>query len=78
MAKITWSGRSGKGQAKKIALSGFRNLVRFMHVICRKADCCYTYDSFLNDLKYKVIKYAHTKYASASSAQSSNNEDITP
>lgn len=78
MAKITWSGRAGKGQGKKIALQSFANLVRFMYVICQKAERCYTHDSFLSDLKYKVIEYAHSKHSNANSAQSSNNEDITP
>lgn len=72
LAQISWSGRAGKGKSKKVPLSKYANLLRLICEICSKADRAYNHEICINDLKYKVIKYAHSKYSS----QTDENRDV--
>lgn len=70
LSKISWTGRAGKGQPKKVALSKYANIVKLILEICQKADNSYGHDDCLEDLKYKIIKYAHSKYVNSDTATS--------
>lgn len=61
-ASITWSGRAGKGKAKKIALSKYGRIVQIIASVCNKADERYTTEKCTRDLKYKVIKYSQSRF----------------
>lgn len=78
MAKITWTGRAGKGQAKKIALSKYSNVINLIFDMCYKADQSYSHKRCLEDLKYKIIKYAHSKYSNSATETTSKQTEEVP
>lgn len=63
LPSITWSGRTSKGKEKKIPLEKYSNILRLIYSLCHLSDSSYPYQTCEHDLKYKVIKYAHGKYA---------------
>lgn len=57
LATISWSGRAGRGK-EKIPLQKYHNTVSLISSLCRKADTRYTHEKILQDVKYKILKYA--------------------
>lgn len=63
LANISWTGR-GKGNEKKIPMSSHVNIIRLITSLCEKADSSYLPEKCTRDIKYKILKYAHSKYSS--------------
>lgn len=64
LSSISWTGR-GRGKERKISLNFYENL----------ADTKFSQLKTLNTLKYKIIKYAQTKFGDRD--PSSTNSDAT-
>lgn len=58
-SKITWSGRAGKGQAKKVPFKVYANLIRLICKLCHDADQQYSSEQCIEDIKYKILKHAY-------------------
>lgn len=78
MAHTSWTGRAGKGQPRKIPLSKYANVVKLISDICCKADHDYSHERCLDDFKYKIIKYAHSKYSVEKGVETCNAQPIAP
>lgn len=62
LAKINWTGRAGKGKAKKEVLSKHGGVLRLITTLCEMADATYKPEESSYDLKYAIIKYAQGKF----------------
>lgn len=62
LPSITWSGKTSKGKEMKIPLEKYTNILHLIYSLCRLSDESYLEDTCEHDMKYKIIKYAHTKY----------------
>lgn len=60
-AQITWTGRTS-GVGRKKSFDVLVEIQGLILTVCRKADHGYTKTDFLGDLKYKVIKGAHSRW----------------
>lgn len=79
MAHTSWTGRAGKGQPRKIPLSKYANVVKLICDICCKADHDYSHERCLDDFKYKIIKYAHSKFSVEKGVETCNaSQPIAP
>lgn len=58
LSNITWSGKSVRGQ-KKIAMKKFHRVVDLMYTVSNKIFGNYEYNTFLDHLKNKILKYAY-------------------
>lgn len=56
-AMFTWTGKAGKGQARKTALRDYSNILEVLRQIVEKLEGSYKEDMFLSHLK-NVIKGA--------------------
>lgn len=74
LSSISWTGR-GRGKERKISLNFYENLVNLITLIVNKADTKFSQLKTLNTLKYKIIKYAQTKFGDRD--PSSTNSDAT-
>lgn len=69
LAATSWSGK-GKPGEKKIPLSQYQNIIHLISTVCREADDSYTHMKCVDDLKYRILKYAVGKYADISRSSS--------
>lgn len=58
LSNFTWSGKSIGGQ-KKLALQSKEKVVDLLYKIAKIVDPSYSRESYLKDLKNKVLKYAY-------------------
>lgn len=72
MAKVSWTGKGGVGKAAKIRFQTYNNIIQLISDVCIAADCSLTEQGVINDLKYKVIKYAYTHLQTPSPSTSSS------
>lgn len=63
LPSISWSGRAGKGKERKIPLVKYGRIVSTICSLCNKADKNYGNEVCVKDLKYKILKYAPSKFA---------------
>lgn len=66
MCKISWTGRAGKGEPRKIPLSKYINVVNLIAFTLNKADRRYTQLKTENKLKYTIIKNVNAKFGDLS------------
>lgn len=58
-AMFTWTGKAGRGQARKNALKDYPKFLRLLHTILENIEGTYDKEMFLDHLKNKVIKQAY-------------------
>lgn len=59
-AMFTWTGKAGRGQARKTSLQNYTNILRVLHKILVKLEGSYDFEMFIDHLKNKVIRNAYT------------------
>lgn len=77
MAKISWTGKSGIGKATKIKFQSYSMIIQLIIDVCVVADRNLCEDTVLNDLKYKVIKYAYTNSNTPSVSSASSTSSLS-
>lgn len=65
MSNITWTGKTAKNMPKKIKFESYTNIIRVILDLSISADRSFTEQSALHELKYSVIKYAHSRTQTA-------------
>lgn len=60
MSSISWTGKSG-GKGSKIKFSKYDNIIWLISTVCIAADKKFTEQMVIQDLKYKVLKYAYSR-----------------
>lgn len=73
LSSISWTGR-GKKNEKKIALSLYENAVNLISFTLNKADSHFNHLKTVNNLKYKIIKYAQSKFGERPTSSASNDD----
>lgn len=61
LTNITWTGRSGTKNQKKIVLKSCTNIVQLLKDLCIASDEKYTAEKCEKAIVYKVLKYAYRK-----------------
>lgn len=59
MSTYTWTGRSKSSNEKKKMLSTKLNILDLIYDVVKAYDGSYTKRECIDDIKYKVCKYAH-------------------
>lgn len=59
LSTYTWTGRSKPNATKKNALSTKLNILDLIHDVIKAYDNGYSKRDCMDDIKYKVCKYAH-------------------
>lgn len=67
MANISWTGKSGKKNVDKIKFEVYANITQLICDVCIAADKKMDENAVIHELKYAVIKYAHTRGSVATS-----------
>lgn len=70
MAQTSWTGKSSGGKQAKIKFQAYTQIIQLISDVCIIADRTLDEQMVLNDLKYKIIKYAYTNSQMASSSSS--------
>lgn len=61
-AKYTWTGKTNSKEVKKERFNMLPEIHGLILCVCRKADKNYSRKDFMDDLIYKVIKYAYNRW----------------
>lgn len=61
-AKFTWTGKTNIKKEKKGRFDELSEIHALILTVCREADNSYAKTDFMNDLIYKVFKYAHIRW----------------
>lgn len=75
LPNISWTGR-GKGNERKIALSGFVHLIDFITALVTRADSKFTRQKVQKKITYAILK--HAKQPAPSPPTSSTSSSSTP
>lgn len=61
-AMFTWTGKTNNKEIRKEKFSDLNEIHGLILCVCRKADHTYSKSDFMDDLIYKVIKYAYNRW----------------
>lgn len=71
LPKISWSGR-GRGNETKIALCQYSNVINLISIVVNRGDRKFNQGETEKCLKYKIIKYAPTRFGEKTPKPHSN------
>lgn len=61
MSAISWTGKSTAGKGSKISFQIYKNIIQMISNVCIAADRKLNEQMVIQDLKYRVIKYAYAR-----------------
>lgn len=78
MAQISWTGKSSGGKPAKIKFQAYTAVIQLISDVCIIADRNLNEQTILNDLKYKVIKYAYANTQTTSTTTTMTSSSSSP
>ena len=76
MSTITWTGKTSGGKIGKIKFESYKHTTQLISDLCIAADKSFNEQLVLKQLKYSILKYAHTRSTSTSTSTASTS--VTP